>query len=164
MSLVSQLNTNFNVTETANNGAGQAVEQVVAGKTTNWASGVGAGLASVCFASQRTLAGSATETLALIGGGLLDINNQTLALANVVAIYIRANDNNVDNVVFGNPATNGLVGPLSATGTVTIAPGTEFLAYRKDAGWTVTPSTAMNIKIADGGSLGVQYQIVIIGS
>lgn len=158
------LNTQVAVDVASQNDLSIADSKVNVGKQTNWVNGTLAGQASKVYASQRYLAASASESLDL-AGSLVDPNNLPCVFAKVVAIYIRANDANVDPIVVGN-AANPFIGPWGATGTVTLYPGTETLAYRNDTGWTVTPATGDLLKVLNGGSnaAGVGYQIVIVGA
>lgn len=120
------------------------------------------GNANLVYSGSRTLAASATENLDL-AGVLTDPFGDVITPAEIVAIHISASGDNTNNVVIGNAATNGFVGPLGATGTYTVAPG-EYVTFVSEKGWGVTAGTADLLKVANSaGGSSVKYTIVIVG-
>lgn len=167
MTLSVTINTSIAATVAGANDLAGAIETVSVGKTTGYSDGTANGQANKIFASQRRLAVSASENLDLNGGGLLDPNNAALNFATIRAIYVRANDDNTDDVIVGGAASNAFVGPFGGTTpTVAIKPGCEMLITNKAGGWTVTAGTGDLLKVLNGGSTvgGVGYQIILIGT
>lgn len=135
------------------------------GNTREIADGVGAGAATKVFSSQRTLAASASENIDL-SGTLADPTNTTVVFTGVKALYIKAADTNVNDVVIGNAATNAWVGPFGAAAhTLALKPGEELLITNfTAAGWPVTAGTGDLLKVLNGGAgTPVGYEIVVIG-
>lgn len=127
-----------------------------------YATGSGAGQASIVFADTRTLVASASESLDL-AGALVDAFGGSITFPSVKAILVKAHADNTNNVVVGNAAANAFVGPLGATGTVTLEPG-DFALLASKTGFVVTPATGDLLKVANSSSgSSVTYDIVIIG-
>jgi hypothetical protein len=147
------------------NDLSNADSKVALSNSTKFTPGAGAGQANYCFASSRTLAASASETLNLVSG-LNDPNNVPLVFGGIKAIYVKANANNTNDVIVGGAATTTFVGPFgSATATIAVRPGSELLLYDHNStgGWPVTGSTN-SLKVANGGAgTSVAYQIIILG-
>lgn len=136
-------------------------------RAAQFASGTGAGQADLIFSDRRTLAASASESLDL-AGVLLDAFGATLTFVKIKGLYISAADANINTVVVGAAASTPWATLLSATGTVTLRPG-SFLGVGVGAadatGYAVTASTADLLKITNGGSgTSVSYDIAIIGT
>jgi hypothetical protein len=146
---------------------GTATLPVNVRQAVNFLSGVGAGQADTVFSDRRTLAASATENLDL-AGTLLDAYGATLTYAKVKGLYIAASASNVNSVVVGAAATNPWATLLSATGTISLRPGSFFLAAagQLDAtGYGVTAATADLLKVANSGAgTSVIYDVVLIGT
>ena len=156
---------NVNVKQTSQVGMGNLVSDLARGGTRDIVDGVGAGAATKVFSSLRTLAASASENLDLVGT-LTDPSNAIVTFAGVKAIYIKAADTNVNDVVIGGHATTAFVGPFGAAAhTIALAPGeTFFISKFNAAGWPVTATTAEMIKVLNGGAgTAVSYEIVIVG-
>lgn len=117
------------------------------------------------FSDTRTIAASASEEHDL-AGGLVDAYGATITFATIKAIYIKAADTNTNDVIVGAAASNAFFGPFDAAdNTVKVRPGGAMMLVAPKTGWTVTPSTADLLKIANGGSgTEVVYDIVIIGT
>lgn len=127
--------------------------------------GTGANQAKTVFTDIRTLAASASENLDL-AGGLVDAFGNTITFTKVKAILVQADPANTNNVVIGNAASNGFVGPFGAgTHTLAIPPGGAAALIAPDVnGWTVTAGTGDLLKVLNSaGGTGVNYTITIIG-
>lgn len=126
--------------------------------------GTGPNQANRRFVSQRTLAASANEQLDL-AGALTDAFGATINMTAIKAILIVAAAGNTNDIIVGNAATNGFVGPFgAATHTAAVRPGGELLFVAPATGWPVTPGTGDQLRIANGGAgTPVTYDIVIIG-
>ena len=133
----------------------------------DWASGTGANQADKVFSDERTLSASASENLDL-AGSLTDAFGVAITFAKVKAIAIFAAAGNTNDVVVGGAASNGFVGPFAdATDAIKVKPGGfVIMAAPQAAGLgTVTGGTGDILKVANsGGTTGVTYQTVIIGT
>lgn len=131
-----------------------------------WANGTGSAQADLLYTSQRTLALSTSETLDLNGGSLLTPLGTAFAALKIKLLFIYAATTNVNDVVVGGAASNVWVGPFgSSTHTLAVPPGGWLVFPHPTTGWTVTPSTAMNLKVLNGGAgTSVIYDIVIVGT
>lgn len=120
------------------------------------------GQANVLFSDERTIAISGNEDLDL-AGVLADALGATIAAAEVVAIYIEADDGNTNNVNVTRPAANGVPLFLAASDGLALAPG-DFFLFTRRTGITVTAATGDLINIANSGAGStVTYRVVIIG-
>lgn len=131
----------------------------------NFAQGTGANQADDIWSDERTLAASANEVLELNGGSLVDAFGFAIAFTAIKALVIMANANNTNDVVVGAAGSNPLASIMGTTGTVNVKPGgcVAFIAPNA-TGYVVTPSTAMNLKIANSSSgTGVTYTIIVVG-
>lgn len=128
--------------------------------------GTGANAADKLYLDTNTLAASANVDVDL-AGSLSDALGASLSFARVKALFLRARDTNVNNVIIGGAATNQFVGPFgAATHTFAVKPG-GFLGWiAPDAtGWPVTAATADLLRIANSGAgSSVTYDVVIIGA
>lgn len=105
-----------------------------------------------------------TRTLAASTGEDLDISGAFATMTKVHAIIVRAAASNTNDVVVGNAASNGFIGPFGgATHTVKVTPG-ETAVLSSRTGWTVTAATADLVHVLNGGSgTPVTYDIVVMG-
>lgn len=131
------------------------------------ATGTSAGQADLIFTDTRTLAASATEDLDL-AGSLTGAFGATLTFVKIKAIAISAAAGNTNNVVVGAASATQWATLLNSTGTVTLRPGSTFMAFTGVAdstGWGVTAATGDLLKVANSGAgTGVTYDIVVIGT
>jgi hypothetical protein len=127
--------------------------------------GTAANQANQSWHDQRTLAPSGTENLDF-AGTLVDAFGQTLTLATIKAIMIRASDGNTNNVDVVQHATTGVPGIFSAAGEgVSIKPGGVFVWVAPGTGATVTAATGDMLTITNSGAgTGVTYDIVVLGT
>lgn len=131
-----------------------------------WASGTGANQADVLFADTRTVAASATDSLDLIGGGLVDALGATFAPAKLKAVMVVASGNNQNSIVFARPASNGVALFVAAGDAITLLPGGAFLWESPSAaGVAVTAGTGDLLTVTNGGGgTSVDYDIVLVGT
>lgn len=127
--------------------------------------GTSLGQADVTYFDGRTLAASATETLDLNAGGLVQPNGAVASFAKVRGLLITASAANTNDVIVGGAASNGFVTPFgAATHTVTIKPGGCFMLQCPD-GYAVTAATGDLLKIANSAAgSSVSYNISIVGT
>lgn len=136
------------------------------GRQITFTDGDGAGEADLIWSDRRTLAASTGEDLDL-AGGLTDPFGQTITFAKIKGLLVAAAPGNTNNVVLGNAAENGWVGPFDADdNTIAVKPGGVLMLLAPDAaGYAVTAGTGDLLHVANGGSgSGVTYDIVIIGA
>lgn len=128
----------------------------------NMTDGTGANQADLLFADTRT---TAIEDLDL-SGTLLDIYGNTITMARVKAILIKAAPANALDVFVGG-GTNPLIGWVNdPTDIVEIKPGGAFLIWAPDAtAYPVTGGTGDILKVAaSDGATPITYDIIIIGA
>lgn len=130
------------------------------------ATGTGANQADKIWHDERTLAASASEDLDL-AGVLVDAFGATVTLARVKGLIVYAAAANTNDVVIGNAASNGWVGPFGAAAhTLAVRPGGLLCLFAPGAtGYVVTPSTGDLLHVANSaGGSSVTYDIVVIGA
>lgn len=125
--------------------------------------GTGAGKADRVFSDQRTLAASATEDLDF-AGGVTDALGNTITMAKIKAILIKAAPGNTNNVVLTRPASNGVPIFLAAGDGIALKPGAG-LHLIDDNGITVTASSGDLLTLTNsGGTTSVIYDLIVIGA
>jgi hypothetical protein len=125
-------------------------------------SGTGLGQADVIFSDTRSTAG--TDSLDMVGGGLLDNLGNVWAPARIKAILVVAAAANPGNVLLRRPAANGVPFFTAAADEVPIHPGGAVLIWAPSAaGYVVTAGTADLIDLAASAGT-VTYDIYIIGA
>lgn len=119
--------------------------------------------ANILFADTRTLAASATENLDF-AGTLANAFGQTIAAAEILAIFIRAADGNTNSVRFGPASSNGFTGPFAdATDRLNVKPG-EYIGLVSETGWPVTAGTGDLLTVLNSaGGTPVTYDVVVLG-
>lgn len=132
------------------------------------ATGVGAGQADKYFSDTRTLSGSASEDLDLIGTTLLDAFGAVITFTKIKALIISAAAANTGNILVGGVAS-GLSTILTpaATGIMTVRPGATFAVFAGQAdatGYGVTATTADLLHIANSAAGNASYDIHIAGT
>jgi hypothetical protein len=144
---------------------GSAVAEYIGFDDTALADGTGENQADRVFSDTRTLAASANEDLDL-AGTLLNPIGGAAAFAKIKAIIVRAAKANTNNVVVGNAASNGFVGPFGAAAhTVAVPPGGVFMITAPKAGWAVTGGTGDLLRVANSGAgTSVTYDIIVVGT
>lgn len=135
------------------------------GNTRDIADGSGANQATKVFSSLRQLASAASENIDF-SGSLTGPDGSSAVFTAIKALYIKAKETNVNDVVIGGATTNAWVGPFgAATHTLALKPGEELLITNfSAAGWAVTAGTGDLLKVLNGGSGSVvDYEIVAFG-
>jgi len=130
-------------------------------------SGTGANQADVVFADTRTLAPSATDTLDLNGGGLIDALGTAFAPVKLKAILVAASAANTNTVQVTRPGANGVPIFAAAGDAVTLPPGGVFLLACPAAVGiaTVAAGTSDLLAVTNGGAgTSVDYDLVLIGT
>jgi len=131
----------------------------------NWTftSGTNANQMNQLWTDQRTLTASATETLDL-AGGITNTFGTVLTMAEVSLMVVSSATANTNTIIIGNAAANEFDSWLGGTNhTITVRPGGFFLLAAPDVdGYTV--STDGNLKISNGGTGSITYDIYIGGS
>jgi hypothetical protein len=111
---------------------------------------------------RRTLAGGASESLDLIGGGLLDNLGNALAFVKVRALVIQ-NLSATKILTIGNDA-NPLVFLGAGAQTVVLDPNGMLALVNPGTGWPVTPDTGDKLKIANNAGDPADYLVWILGT
>ncbi|MHB9075856.1 MAG: hypothetical protein ACYC6G_20335 [Desulfobaccales bacterium] len=128
-----------------------------------FAPGTGSEQADLVFGpDRRTLAGGASESLDLSGGGLTDAFGNAINCAKVRAIVIQ-NLSTTKILTIGNDA-NPLVFLGAAADTYPISPNGRMALDNPVTGWTVTPDTGDKLKIANNAGDPCDYLIWILGT
>lgn len=132
------------------------------------ADGAGASAANLVFADTRTITASATDSLDLAGGGLLDPQRNTLVFARIKGLFVRASaaNNAANNVVVTRPAANGVPLFTAAGDSLALRAGEVFTWISPTAsGVAVTAGTGDLIDFVNSaGTNSVTYDVVIIGA
>lgn len=121
--------------------------------------------ADLVWAETSTIAASDTGVLDFgTGGGLVDALGDPFEPAEICLYYAKADEDNVNNVVFGANASEPWLGPMAGTTpTTAIKPGAFFLWFAPQ-GWAVTNNSADKMKRANSGAgSGVDFSEIIIG-
>jgi hypothetical protein len=130
--------------------------------------GAGVGAANLVFADRRTLGASATDSLDLSGGGLLDPQRNVLVFARIKALWVKAlsTNNAANNVVVTRPAANGVPLFTAAGDSLALRPGDVFTwTSNTAAGVVVTAATGDLIDFVNSaGTNTIEYEVVIIGA
>jgi len=124
--------------------------------------GTGLSQADVIFSDTRSTA--ATDSLDMIGGGLLDNLGNVWAPARIKAIIVFAAAANPGNVLLRRPAANGVPFMTAAADEIPIHPGGFVMIWAPSAaGYPTTAGTADLIDVVAGAGT-VTYDIIIIGA
>lgn len=125
-------------------------------------SGTGLNQADVIFSDTRSTAG--TDSLDMVGGGLLDNLGNVWAPARLKGIIVVAAAANPGNVLLRRPAANGVPFLTAAADEAPIHPGGIFVLLAPSAaGYVVTAGTGDLIDLAASAGT-VTYDIYLIGA
>lgn len=167
MALTSRINASISAAESFSDDLGTPAVTHALSLAASIASGTGTSQNDRVFSDTRTLAASANEDIDLSGAlaGKLVGNGATVVFAEVLAIMIKADAANTNNVLVTRPASNGVPFLTAAGDGFAIPPGGAALFYWPGAtGIAVTAATGDLINIANSAAgTGVTYQIVILG-
>jgi len=124
--------------------------------------GTGDAKAQISFGNESTLGASANEDVDL-SGTIEDNVGQVLSFTKVKAIFVLADVDNAEDIVFGPSAANGFVAPFGdASDRLNVQPGGTAMLVAPNSGWTVTAGTADLLNFLAGGSGGT-YKLIIVG-
>jgi hypothetical protein len=146
---------------------GRGVADLMAPWLKQYTAGTGAGQADLLWTDNRTLAASATESLDLAGGSLVDPFGNTVTFARVKVLLALADAGNTNDVLLGGAAANAwATWAGDVTDIARVKPGGVFLAAAPGAtGYPVTAGTGDLLKVANSaGGTPVTYRIVLLGA
>lgn len=117
--------------------------------------------ADIMYADERVLTASESFDLDL-SGAITDAFGATIAMAEVVAIYLENDIGSIEHVRFFGSSSNAFQGPLSAGAKLELKPGGAQLFTGKQ-GWTVTAGSGDKLAVANQGVGAATYRIGIVG-
>ena len=126
--------------------------------------GTGAGNGDQCFADQRTLAGSANETLDL--QSLTTSFGVAVVFTKVKVLAIKVVSTNADSTItVGASGASAFNTPFAGDDTfaVTVRPGGWVLWACDDTTAYAVSGTVKDLKIVNNSSSSLDYKIIIIG-
>jgi hypothetical protein len=126
--------------------------------------GTVANQADKAYYDQRTIASSgAPDGLDFAGGGLIDLNGDTITWVEMVGLVIKTPSTNTVDIVVGGHASPLNFG--SAANTISVKPGEEkvLMSVSADPGYVVTAGSADTLKVAIASGTNQVYQIWAIG-
>jgi hypothetical protein len=163
MAVTATLRAKLAASQTGSNDFGGPEFSPVLESVINLTNGTAANQADLLWVDERTLAASATEDLDL-AGVLADAFGSTLAAAEVVAIFVKADAANTNNVVLGDATA-----PIPLFGgtnpTFSVKPGGFFFVAAPNAAGllTVGAGATDDLKVTNSaGTTGVTYEIAIL--
>ncbi len=170
MALTATLRASVTATQTIALDLGTARADIAASRVINLTNGTTANKADLIWQDERTIEASASEDLDL-AGVLSDAFGATLAMAEVVAIYVEAVAGNTNDVVLGGaaepvPLFGGAAGDGGADPTFSVRPGGVFFVAAPDAAGLFTVGAGANdeLKVSNSSSgTPVTYKIIVIG-
>lgn len=166
MSLTAKITTSIVAQQLGSSGLSTPEADVVKSYVENYANGTGADQAQVIWSNNRTLAGSASESLDL-SGVLTDALGNSIALTAVKEIIVVPSSANTGDIRVGKKITNGFAGPFDQTagalGVLATAGGILHLRNRSAAGWTVTAATGDLLSVENLSAGSSTYDIIVIG-
>ncbi len=131
------------------------------------ADGTGDSQADKIWYDLRTLAAGTNEDLILLAlpmtlfGDTLNISMVTVKAILLVNTATTAGE----NLIFGGAASHEWQGPFAAAAESLIVPADScLLLLNKKSGWAVSSGTADQLRIANGGSGDISYQLAILGT
>jgi hypothetical protein len=127
--------------------------------------GTGLGQAARLYSDAGNILGGANADLDL-AGTLADGIGGTAVFANIKGLVVRALASNANNITLGAAAANPWTALLGATGTVVLKPDTTFCVFvgPTSAGYPVVATTGDILRLANGPTNAVDYEIIIIGT
>jgi len=138
-------------------------EEVSQSLSQQFAPGTGSEQADLVYGPvKHTLAGGASVSLDLAGGGLVDDLGNVLVFAKVRAIVIQ-NLSDTKILTVGNDA-NPLIFLGAAAHTAVLAPKGKLALDNPVTGWAVTPDTGDKVKIANNAGDPADCFVWIVGT
>jgi hypothetical protein len=106
---------------------------------------------------------SSPDALDFSGGGLIDLNGDTITWVEMTLLIVKAADTNAANIVVGGHASPFDFG--SGANTITLQPGESKVLINtgKDPGYPITNSTADTIKVTIPSGTNQIYEILAVG-
>lgn len=126
--------------------------------------GTGVGNADQCFADERTLAGSANETLDL--QSLTTRFGVAVVLTKVKLLAIKVVSTNSDSTItVGASGANAFNAPFGGDDTfaITIRPGGWAIFVCDDSTSYAVSATAKDLKIVNNSATSLTYDIIVVG-
>lgn len=167
MPLSTQLDVNLSASYTqATSPPGTGAAAYALPKRYSWLTGVGANQADKIYTVSGTIAASGTATLDL-AGSVTDIFGVTVTLVKLKMIMVQAAAANTNNVQLSQPASNGVAGLFSASGTsINVLPGGTLLWVAPNlAAIPVTAATGDLLTLANSSSgSSVTYTVTVVGT
>jgi hypothetical protein len=148
-------------------GIGNATQAINLVDLSQMLGGTGAGQIDTVYEATTTLGASASVTLDLNTGGLLDPFGVAASFGHVKAIAIISDPSSLADLVVGNATTPVLLGFGAAANTWAVSPGEMLVATKEGAsavGWVVTNTTADGLKITNGSGGSSKFQIIVLGT
>ncbi len=130
----------------------------------SYSDGTGADQAQLIFADERTLAGSASESIDLAGGLTHELGG-TITFTAIKEIIVVGDDANSGNLRVGAGVANAFVGPFGASAIGNLVEPSGLLHQRTPsaAGWTVTAGTGDLLRIENLGGASATFKLIIVG-
>jgi len=143
---------------------GNAAHNLNYGQVFNFAAGAGANQANLLWENTITITASSSTSLDLTS--LTDALGDAIVFAKVKAMAVFAHAANTNNVLVGNGTDPWYAWADAGTDVITVVPGGLFMLVAPTAaGFAVTASTAMTLKLANSSSgTSVVLDIVLIGA
>lgn len=125
--------------------------------------GAGLNQADTVWSDTRTVNASTTDTLDLVGGGLVDALGDAFAPARMKGLIVR--NRGAQNITVGRPALNGVAWLSADSDSVVVVPGGAFVWFAPTAaGIVVTAGSADLIDVVNGAGSAVNYDVIVFGA
>lgn len=165
MSLTAEIHAQFSATQTAEVVGGESEFKLGLDHALAFANGTLANQADILWSSGTlTLGPSANQTID-IRGVLTDAMGISVVTAELVAIMVVADPDNINDVVVGN-AANPVALFSASTATISVKPGGVFLLAAPGAAGqgTIGAGATDELKILNSaGGTSVQFSVTILG-
>lgn len=161
MTLKTNINASVKILNTAALDAGSARVEEQVSAAIELLNGTGNTQADLAFVDARTLASNTTEDLDL-AGVLTNALGSVLTMVEVVAVLIVSRAANTTNLTIGAATAEAQLWFGAAGDTEVIKPG-GFSFHYAPAGWTITATTADDLKIANATGAAATYDVIVIG-
>jgi hypothetical protein len=135
-------------------------------KTTQLANGTEEDEADKAYHDERTIAYTSTpDNLDFAGGGLIDLNGDTITWVDMVGLAVHADEDNEGDILVGAASSNPFNFGIGTTATMRIKPGETkvLINVSTDPGYAISAGSADTIKIAADTGVNLVYEILAIG-